>query len=231
MKTHTQPGVIFDWEGVIVNSSDAHERSWAILADERNFLLPENHFKLGFGKCNEEIIPHILGWSRDEDEIRELSERKEEIFRRIITEEGIEPLPGVRCLAEDLKQRKIPCAIGTSTCRANIDLALEIMDLQAHFSGIITVECVRAGKPAPDVFLQAARVLDLPPEKIVVIEDSLAGIEAGIAGGFNVVAVATTNPPELLHRTRAHCVVNRMTEINPGLISALVLQRDKASKK
>lgn len=224
MKKNTQPGVIFDWDGVIVNSSDAHKRSWEILAAERDLLLPENHFRLGFGKRNEEIIPHILGWSRDAEEIRALADRKEEIFRKIIAEEGVDPLPGVRRLTEDLKQRGIPCAIGSSTCRANISLALEMMDLHVNFAGIITEESVKAGKPSPDVFLQAARAIDLPPENIVVFEDSLAGIEAGIAGGFKVIAVATTNPADLLRRTRAHCVVERLTEVSVGLISALLFR-------
>lgn len=224
MKKNLRPGVIFDWDGVIVNSSDAHRRSWELLAEERNLLLPETAFRLGFGKRNEEIIPHILNWSCEPDEIRELSDRKEAIFRKIISEEGIEPLAGVRRLLEDLKQREIACAIGSSTSRANIDLALEIMDLRTAFAGIVSGESVENGKPAPDVFLQAARTLALPPENIVVIEDALAGIEAGIAGGFKVIAVATTNPAELLQRSPAHCVVERLSDVNVGLISALLLQ-------
>lgn len=223
MKTQPlHPGVIFDWDGVVVDSSRAHRRSWEILSEERNLLLPENYFKLCFGKRNEEIIPHILRWSHESDEIRALSERKEEIFRKIITEEGLDPLPGVRRLLEDLKQRKIPCAIGSSTCRPNIELALEIMDLRANFSGIITEECVSAGKPMPDVFLQAAHAIERTPDEIVVFEDSLAGIEAGLSGGFKVIAVATTNPPSLLRRTRAHYVAERLTEVSVGLIEVLL---------
>ncbi len=221
----THPGVIFDWDGVIVDSSRAHFRSWEILAEERNLLLSESQFKLGFGKRNEEIIPHILRWSYDPEEIKTLSDRKEEIFRKIISEEGLDPLPGVRRLLEDLKQRKIPCAVGTSTCRPNIELALELMDLQANFSGIVTEECVSAGKPMPDVFLQAARALDREPAEVVVFEDSLAGIEAGIAGGFKVIAVATTNPADLLRRTRAHYVAERLTEVSVGLIDVLLRNR------
>lgn len=224
MKKNLQPGVIFDWDGVIVDSSDAHSRSWKILAEERALLLPGNAFRLGFGKRNEDIIPHILNWTDDPDEIREISDSKEEIFRKIIAEEGIDPLPGVRRLLGDLKQHNIPCAIGSSTCRANIDLALDIMNLRASFAGIISGESVTAGKPAPDVFLQAARTLDLPPQNIVVIEDALAGIEAGIAGGFKVIAVATTNPADLLRRSAAHYVVERLSEVNVGLINALLIQ-------
>ena len=224
-KTPVTPGVIFDWDGIVVDSSEAYRRSWEILAEERNLLLPENYFKLGFGKCNEEIISRILRWSRDPEEIKEISDCKEEIFRKIISEEGIEPLPGVRRLLEDLKLRKIPCAIGSSTCRQNIDLALEITDLRTHFSGIISEECNLPRKPAPDVFLQAAVKLGKNPSDIVVFEDSLTGIEAGINGGFKVVAVATTNPADLLRRTRAHCVVNRLTEASVGLIDVLLRER------
>ena len=89
----------------------------------------------------------------------------------------------------------------------------------------VTEESVTAGKPAPDVFLQAARALELPPENVVVFEDSLAGVEAGLTGGFKVIAVATTNPADLLRRTKAHCVVNRLTDVNVGLISALLLTK------
>ena len=219
------PGVIFDWDGVVVDSSGAHRRSWEILAEKRNLLLPENYFKLGFGKCNEEIIPRILRWSHVPEEIKEISDAKEEIFRKIISEEGIEPLPGVRRLLEDLKLRKIPCAVASSSCRKNIDLALEITDLRTYFSGIISEECALAHKPMPDVFLQASVKLERNPSEIVIFEDSLAGIEAGIAGGFKVVAVATTNPADLLRRTRAHCVVDSLTKVSVGLIDVLLRER------
>ena len=95
-------------------------------------------------------------------------------------------------------------------------------DLHPHFPGSIPRDGVAAGNPSPDVFRRAAQTLGPPPENIVVFEDSLAGIEAGIAGGLKVVAAATTNPAGLLPRTRAHCVVNRLTEVSVGLISALL---------
>ena len=56
--------VIFDWDGVVINSSSLHEKSWEILATELKLPLPENHFELGFGKRNEIIIPNILRWTK-----------------------------------------------------------------------------------------------------------------------------------------------------------------------
>jgi len=220
MKKHT--GVIFDWDGVVVDSSAAHARSWEILADERKLLLPENYLKRSYGRRNEEIIQLVLNWSDNPDEIRELSNRKEKIFRKIITEDGIEPNAGARRLLEDLKMREIPCAIGSSSSRENIELALEIMDLRTAFAGIVTEENISDSKNLPSVFLQAATTIERAPAETVVIEDSVSGIETGLADGFKVVAVATTNPPELLRRTQAHYVAERLIEISVGLIEALV---------
>ena len=88
-------GAIFDWDGVILASSSHHEESWVRLAKETGFTLPDGHFKKGFGMKNEFIIPNLLNWSNRPDEIRQLSLRKEALYREILLEWGIHPLPGV----------------------------------------------------------------------------------------------------------------------------------------
>ena len=70
-------GVIFDWDGVVIDSSSLHEKSWERLAEESGNDLPEDHFKKGFGKRNAVIIPEILGWSKDPEVIELLGKRKE----------------------------------------------------------------------------------------------------------------------------------------------------------
>ncbi len=215
---------IFDWDGVIVDSSAAHERSWEILAAEENLPLPEGHFKKGFGRKNEFIIPQILRWAAEEnaEEIVRLANRKEQLYRDIVAASELEPLPGVRELLAALNAEKIPCAVGSSTHRANIDLAMRLLGLEAFFSGIVTSENVKRGKPAPDVFLQAAASVGCAPGAGVVFEDAFAGIEAGVAGGFKVIAVATTNPAEALHQTAASRVVHRLTEVTPQTLRDLL---------
>ena len=83
MKRDDALGAIFDWDGVIIDSSLHHEESWERLARETGFTLPEGHFKKGFGMKNEFIIPNVLNWSNRPEEIRELSLRKEELYREI----------------------------------------------------------------------------------------------------------------------------------------------------
>ena len=89
-------GAIFDWDGVIINSAEHHEKSWERLAKECGKILPENHFKRGFGMKNEVIIPELLGWATMPVEIRILSLRKEAIYREVVREQGMTALPGSR---------------------------------------------------------------------------------------------------------------------------------------
>jgi len=212
---------IFDWDGVIVDSSAAHEKSWDLLAAEASLPLPEGHFKKGFGRKNEFIIPHILGWAHEPDAVARLANRKEALYREIVAGTPLEPLPGVRELLADLRRAGIPCAVGSSTHRANIDLAMRLLGLGAYFAGIVTSEDVTRGKPAPDVFLKAAASVGCAPGRGVVFEDALAGIEAGLAGGFPVIAVATTNPRETLQTASPTLIVHRLTEVSAATVTRL----------
>jgi len=211
-------GAIFDWDGVIIDSSRQHEESWERLAVEERLALPEGHFKLGFGRKNEFIIPQILSWTNDVEEIRRMSLRKEALYREIVREGGLEPLPGVREWLARLRDADVPCAVGSSSHRENIDLSLEILGLHDFFTGIVTSEDVNHGKPAPDVFLKAAEKIARAPEKCVVFEDAFVGIEAARKAGSRVVAVATTNPIEML--TDADRAVHRLDELNVAELAA-----------
>jgi HAD superfamily hydrolase (TIGR01509 family) len=205
-------GAIFDWDGVIIDSRKHHEESWERLAREERRVLPEGHFLKGFGRKNEFIIPEILGWTTDESEIRRISLLKEALYREVVSEWGLDPLPGVREWLEALRGAEVPCAIGSSTHRANIDLSLGMMELQPFFAEIVTAEDVTRGKPDPQVFLTAAKKIEREPSKCVVFEDAHVGIEAARAGGMRVVAVATTHSRDELGH--ADCVVERMDEID-----------------
>jgi beta-phosphoglucomutase family hydrolase len=220
MKQDETFGAIFDWDGVVIDSSSHHEESWERLAKETGFTLPVGHFKKGFGMKNEFIIPNLLNWSSRLEEIRELSLRKEAFYREILIEWGIQALPGVaECLGE-LSKRQIPCAIGSSTHRLNIDTILSVLGLENYFAAIVTAEDVSRGKPDPEVFLAAAGRIGVAPNRCVVFEDALVGIEAAHRGGMKVVAVATTNPIEKL--MGADLAVHRLDELSVDQLAALV---------
>jgi len=202
---------IFDWDGVVIDSSRQHEESWERLASEEARPLPEGHFKAGFGRKNEFIIPQILQWTADSAEVRRLSLRKEALYREIIVERGLEPLPGVRPWLERLAAAGIPCAIGSSTHRENIEVSLDVLGLRTFFQDIVTSEDVSHGKPDPEVFLKAAEKLGIAPALCVVFEDAHVGIEAAHRAGMRVIAVATTNP--LADLGKADRAVMRLDEL------------------
>lgn len=206
---------VFDWDGVVIDSSTAHEQSWQALAREENLPLTPDHFKRGFGKRNEVIIPEILGWSKEPAEIRRLSEKKEAAYREIARRGNIRLLPGVRELTHALAQRGIPCVIGTSTHKANLALAFELFDLAHLFQGAVASEDVKRGKPDPEVFLKACALAEGSPARSFVFEDSFSGIQAGLAGGFITIALATTHPREALLPQQANHIVGDLSEVDP----------------
>ena len=209
-------GAIFDWDGVIINSASYHEASWDRLAKECGKPLPENHFKRGFGMKNEVIIPELLGWTTVPVEIRILSLRKEAIYREIVLEQGMTPLPGVEIWLRSLRDAGIPCIIASSTHRENITTTLEVLGLNEFFTDIVSAEDVTRGKPDPEVFLAAAKKIGVEPVGAVVFEDALVGIQAAQSAGMRVVAVATTEPKEKL--SHANWVVDRLDELSVPML-------------
>lgn len=212
-------GALFDWDGVVIDSSNQHERSWEMLAREIGKPLPEDHFRRGFGMKNQLIIPQILQWTDDPDEIHQHSLRKEALYREIIAREGIKPLPGVVALLGMLKERGVPCAVGSSTHRENIEVIFDSIGIRDCFQAVITAEDVSHGKPDPEVFVKSAEKIGVAPGNCVVFEDAHVGIEAALAAGSKVVAVATTH--EIGELGQAHFAVRSLEEVDWDRFSGL----------
>jgi beta-phosphoglucomutase-like phosphatase (HAD superfamily) len=114
----------------------------------------------------------------------------------------------------------VPCAVASSTQRANIEAVLDRIGLRQAFAAIVSAEDVVQGKPNPEVFRKAAGRLQMTPERCVVFEDAHVGIEAGHAAGMKVVAVATTHDPGELRA--ADLVVRRLDELSLEQVATLV---------
>lgn len=214
---------IFDWDGVIVDSSDAHRRSWEMLAEELKKTLPKDHFERSFGRKNPSVIREILQWSEDDTEIDKFSKRKEYLYRKIVQSEGLRALPGVRDFIKELRNRKIPTAVGSSTPRINLELALKILDLHNSFDFYVTGDDVSEGKPAPEVFLKAGRGLGMLPFQCIVFEDAPVGVEAALNAGMKAVAVLTSHSSESLNR--ANAIINDLSACNYAFCENLLKQK------
>jgi HAD superfamily hydrolase (TIGR01509 family) len=213
-------GVLFDWDGVIIDSSRQHEESWERLAAEERLALPAEHFKAGFGKKNEWIIPELLRWTADSAEVRRLSLRKEALYREIVVERGLHALPGVPEFLARLRAGGVPCCIGSSTHRLNITTIIGVLHFEGLFAGMVTAEDVDRGKPDPAVFLRAAEKIGRAPGSCVVFEDAFVGLEAARAGGMRSVGVATTHPAAALVG-KCDRIVHRLDELDVGDLLSL----------
>ena len=215
-------GVIFDWDGVIVDSHDLHERSWQILADDLGKPLPNGFFQATFGIRNQQIIPEFTTWARpDEAErIAELAHRKESLYRELIRREGIQMFPGVMELLDSLATAGIPVAIGSSAPRENLRTALAELELRSQFVSVTAAEDVTNGKPDPDVFLRCAREMGRAADRCVVLEDAPAGIRAAREARMKVIAVSTTHSAAALGE--ADLVVRNLTQVGIETLQGLV---------
>ena len=212
-------GVIFDLDGVIIDTGYFHKQSWYDLAEKEGFEMSDELFYTTFGMQNYQIIPKLAGKQVSRNEIGRMSDWKEQRYRELIAGK-LQLLEGVEPLLENLKKRGFALAIGTSTPRANLDFMFEYISLADFFDAYVTGEEVVRGKPAPDTFLKAAEKLLLPADKCVVVEDAVAGVRAGKAAGMTVVAV--TNTTDRAKLAEADLVVDSLTEVSAEDFIALI---------
>lgn len=210
MEKNGQMGVIFDLDGVLVDTGWAHKQSWYDLAEKEGFDMSDDFFYKTFGMRNDQIIPMFSGRGVSSEEIDRLSQWKEERYRELVAEKLTLP-SGVGELLDDLKRSGFLMAVGSSAPKANLDLVLERVKIRDYFDACVTGEEVVEGKPAPETFVKAAQKLGLSPECCVVVEDAVQGVEAGKAAGMTVVAVTTTRDRSAL--TAANIIVDNLGEL------------------
>ena len=185
-----------------------------MLGAEENKALPEGHFKKGFGRKNQVIIPEILGWTEDPDEIERLGNRKEELYREIVADKGVDRIPGIEAFLQSLKEAGIACAVGSSTPRKNVETILEMVGFGPYFQAIVCAEDVTHGKPNPEVFLTGAARLDIEPANCAVFEDAYAGLQAAKAGGMKAIGLATTHPATALEPYEPDLILENFLEFD-----------------
>jgi beta-phosphoglucomutase len=202
--------VIWDLDGVIIDSAEEHRQAWYRLAREEGIPYSDEQFWATFGQRNDVVIPTMFGPVSPE-RVRELADRKEAYFRELVRKTA-HALPGSIELMSALHEAGYAQAIGTSTPLANIELISEALGLKRYLSVFVSGETVPRGKPAPDIFLKAAELLHVEPQYCVVIEDAVAGIQAAHNAGMYAIAVAGNR--DLPGLRAADLMVKDLTELN-----------------
>lgn len=202
--------VVWDMDGVIADTGAAHFAAWRKVLAELGRSFDEADFRRVFGIVNPDAIRFLLGEAVSSIEIDRISERKENLFREAV-QGRVSLFPGVETWLERLGKQGYRQAIASSAPRLNIDVLLHSLSIGSHFQAIVSAEDVTVGKPDPSIFLRAAAALDVSPVRCVVVEDSVAGVQAARRAGMVCVAVTTTQMAERL--SNADLVVKRLTEL------------------
>lgn len=205
----TIQAVIWDLDGVIIDSAEEHRHAWQRLAREEGVMMTDADFWATFGKRNSDIFASLWG-AISPEQVQAFGKRKEAYFRELIRKSAAF-LPGAVELMRELHEASFVQALATSTPVENIELLDEVLGLSRYLSALVSGEMVAHGKPAPDIFLKAAQELDVEPEYCVVIEDAVAGVEAAHAAEMKCIAVAGKR--DLPGLRAAELMVNNLTEV------------------
>jgi len=183
-------------DGTIVDTKACHYSSWKQMLESYGYPSDKAVYDENFGRNNRALLTLLLGFEPDANLMAQMVDEKEEMFRRSAVKET-ELVPGVKTWLSELVDDHIPQVVASSAPMENITSLLKNFNLGNYFCGIISGDQLPA-KPEPDIFFEAAKLLDCSPERCLVIEDSLAGVKAAKNAGMPCIAVATTHAPSVL---------------------------------
>ena len=189
----TYQGIIFDFNGVLLLDARFHELSWqAVALKLRGTEMTDEEFALHMhGRTNGYVHSYLAGRSIEGQELRDLVQVKESLYRELCLQHprAFVLSPGAVDLLDTLATRGVARNIATSSELSNLDFFRQhlALDRWFDFTNIVYDDGVRDGKPAPDMYLAAARNIGLSPQQCVVIEDAISGIQSAHAAGIGFI--------------------------------------------
>jgi beta-phosphoglucomutase family hydrolase len=192
-------GVLFDLDGVLIDTTELHYRVWEEFARSRGIACTRQMLLATNGrKASETIKIWLNSKSISDEEVAAINDDLNVRVNKRLATDDVPAVPGATELVRALAAKQVPMAVATSAVPANAALSLVRIGLQGLFGAIVTAADVTQGKPHPEPYLKAAQALGVNPARCVVVEDSVAGIQAAKAAGAKCLALATTFPAETL---------------------------------
>ena len=211
--------VIFDMDGVIIDSHPAHREAWRTFLQSLNRTVSDAELDFVLdGRKRAEILRHFLGELPDE-QIQELGNRKDDFFRRAALQ--LRVVPGVVEFVSGLRSAGISMGLATSASESRTRHTLENLQLLDKFAVILTGDDVALGKPDPSIYSLACKRLNVAPQSALAIEDAVSGIKAAKGAGVTCIAVAGHQPPHRLRAAGAAQVVANFVGFSPAQLELL----------
>jgi beta-phosphoglucomutase len=184
--------VIFDMDGVLLDSGAHHRDAWRLLLEELGMTPAPDFWRSTLGRPAEEAVVLLLERAVAPDEAAALARRKRDHYSRLAAR-GMQPIAGAPAFVAALARRGVPRAVATSASRHDAETLLREIGIRDHFEVVVTAEDVRWGKPNPEVFLRAAAGLGWPPTGCLVFEDAVVGVHAACNAGMRVIGLTTAH--------------------------------------
>lgn len=205
-------GVIFDMDGVLVDNRDAHIEAFEIICRKYGVPFDREKFMPTFGMTNDLILERLMPDVIKTTDWEKIAVEKENIYREIF-ERTIAPAKGLVDFLKALKKEGYKTAVGSSGNTPNVNFVLDRCGIAGYFDAIANGDMITRGKPDPEVYLLAAKKLELAPGECIVVEDAPVGIRAARSAGESVVAIASTFRREDL--SDYDILIDDFTQITP----------------
>ena len=213
--------VIFDMDGVIVDTEPVHRYAYFKQFEELNIEVTEAMYTSFTGFSTRNTFQTLKEHFQLEHEIEDLIQRKRSIFNDAFdTKEDLELLEGVRTLIEDLHQNGIQMILASSASKVTIDRVFTRFGLHDFFTHIVSGEDFPKSKPHPAIFEHAASLSIAPKENCIVIEDSTNGVKAAKAAGIFCVGYVSAHSKDQ-NLDAADCIINHFNELNAQAVKIL----------
>jgi HAD superfamily hydrolase (TIGR01509 family) len=198
--------VIFDMDGVLVDSNPFHLQKWIELFDARGVAYRRDELpELILGHRNDTAFRHFFGATLGEEEMARLENELEVNFRNSFGPHA-KPMPGLDRLIRELDAARLPMAVASSAMKENVEFVVDALGYRKYFQYLISGDAVRKPKPDPEIYLIAAARLGVQPAECVAFEDSFPGIDAVKAAGMKCIAIASTFPFEAVRACAGHAI-------------------------
>ncbi len=215
-------GLIFDFDGVIVDSHPVHTRAWKKFLDSVGKTVSEERLQFVLdGRKRDDILRHFMG-ELDADQIVEFGHRKEQFFRDEAAH--VRTIDGLLGFLGDIEFQQVALAIASSGSRSRVDFLLERLDLQKFFQVVITGDEVEQGKPHPAVFLRAAQQMGVDPSESMAFEDAVSGVKAARSAGMKCVGIAQPDRATILVDAGANYVVPDFQSLSYSKLQQMFVQ-------
>lgn len=195
--TRKMKAYIFDMDGTMIDNVPYHVKAWKEFSRKYGNELSERDIVGWMGMTNRAYQERILGRQVDDEESRRMSEEKEIIYRELYRPH-MKPAPGLVELLDRAQAKGVRLAVASGAPKGNINFILDGLDLRRYFPVLVDDSVYSRGKPDPECFLTAAKMLGVEPRDCTVFEDAVKGVQAGKAAGMEVVAMTLYTPAEEL---------------------------------